>query len=65
MDVDGDESRVSTANLKSLLQEADRDGMLLSTLEAFTRIGLPLTFLAFCVCFSIAGAIIIASYPDD
>ena len=38
---------------------------LLKTLKLVTNIGLPLTFALFALSFFVAGAIIIASYPDD
>ena len=36
----------------------------LKTLKLVTNIGLPLTFALFALSFFVAGAIIIASYPD-
>ena len=63
MELNGDGSRASSA--KSLLPETNKNGKFLIFLQAFTRIGVPLIFLTFCVCFSITGALIIASYPED
>ena len=63
--MDVDEGQEKMSKLFASEEGGKTNYSLLKTLKLVTNIGLPLMFALFALCFFVAGAIIIASYPDD